>query len=108
MKRLLALLLALGLLGSVTPVFAEETGVPAAPDGGGDVTVMEPAQLPAWAMPELADGYALGLFGDEITTTASKEEGEGDNKTTVYNAPAGYAVEAAATTATSVLVKLLG
>ena len=45
---------------------------------------------------------------DEITTTASKEEGEGDNKTTVYNAPAGYAVEAAATTATSVLVKLLG
>ena len=70
MKRLLALLLALGLLGSVTPVFAKETGVPAAPDGGGDVTVMEPAQLPAWAMPELADGYALGLFGDEITTTA--------------------------------------
>ena len=47
MKRLLALLLALGLLGSVTPVFAEEIGVPAAPDGGGDVTVMEPAQLPA-------------------------------------------------------------
>ena len=45
---------------------------------------------------------------DEITTTASKEEGEGDNKTTVNNTPAGYAVEAAATTATSVLVKLLG
>lgn len=45
---------------------------------------------------------------DKITTTASKEEGEGASKTTVNNTPAGYAVEAAATTATSVLVKLLG
>ena len=45
---------------------------------------------------------------DKITTTASKEEGEGASKTTVNNTPAGYAVEAATTTATSVLVKLLG
>lgn len=45
---------------------------------------------------------------DVITATASKEEGEGDNKTTVNNTPAGYAAADAATTATSVLVKLLG
>ena len=70
MKRLLALLLALGLLGSVTPVFAEEGGSPAATDGGGDVTGMEPAQLPDWAWSEIADGYAMGLFGDELNTSA--------------------------------------
>ena len=51
-------------------MFAEEGGSPAATDGGGDVTGMEPAQLPDWAWSEIADGYAMGLFGDELNTSA--------------------------------------
>ncbi len=74
MKRLLTLLLALGLLSS-TPAMA--AGASAAPDGvpeGAEltVTVAEPTPLPAWAYRELADGYAMGLFGDEIQTHHSQ------------------------------------
>ena len=74
MKRLLTLLLALGLLSS-TPAMA--AGASAAPDGvpeGAEltVTVAEPTPLPAWAYRELADGYAMGLFGDEIQTPHSQ------------------------------------
>ena len=57
MKKLLSLLLALGLLGT-TPALAAE----------GEVPAQEPAPLPAWSYGMLADGYALGLFGDEIYT----------------------------------------
>ena len=54
MKRLLALLLTLGLMaGTLIPVTAEETAT---------------ASMPTWAYGMLADGYALGLFGDEIYT----------------------------------------
>ena len=54
MKRLLTLLLALGLLGSTIPVMAaEEAG---------------PTPLPAWAYSELADAYAMGLVDDDIYT----------------------------------------
>lgn len=74
MKRLLTLLLALGLLGS-TPVMAAEN-VPADPDGENTtkVTTVEydPASIPAWARKELADGYAMGLFGDEIYAEHNK------------------------------------
>ena len=45
---------------------------------------------------------------DVITATASSEVMEGETKKTVDNTPAGYAAADAATTATSVLVKLLG
>ncbi len=54
MKKLLTLLLALGLLGSTVPVLAAEE--PQA----------EP--IPAWAYGEVADIYAMGLAGDEIYT----------------------------------------
>ena len=57
MRKFFALLLAFGLLGT-TPALAAE--VEAAPQ--------EPAPLPAWSYGMLADGYALGLFGDEIYT----------------------------------------
>ena len=57
MKRLLVLLLALSLLGTA-PVLAAEAD-PA-------------AQLPAWSYSEIADGYAMGLFGDEIYTDFAK------------------------------------
>ena len=70
MKRLLSLLLALGLLGG-TPVMAAE---PSAPGGEGDVVntgAAQAAPIPAWAYKELADGYAMGLFGDEIYTQHS-------------------------------------
>ena len=53
-KKLLALLLALGLMGSVIPVFAageEETD-----------------PMPLWAYPHVADAYALGLVDDTIYT----------------------------------------
>jgi len=71
MKRLLSLLLAFGLLGGTVPVMA--AGTPAGPGNETDnVTVTtaeyDPASIPAWAFGELADGYALGLFGDEIYT----------------------------------------
>ena len=73
MKRLLTLLLAFGLLGSTTPVMAAEN-VPAGPDGNRENTTVttveyDPEGIPAWAWGEIADGYALGLFGDEIYTT---------------------------------------
>ncbi len=58
MKRLLTLLLAFGLLGGVTPVFAAEES--------------QAAPLPDWAWNEMADAYALGLVGDEINTGHSK------------------------------------
>ena len=58
MKKLLTLLLALGLLGSTVPVLAAEE------------SQAEP--LPAWAWGEVADSYALGLVGDEIYTDHSK------------------------------------
>lgn len=54
MKRLLTLLLALCLLGGAIPAAAAEEA--------------QPAPIPAWAYGELADGYAMGLFGDEIYT----------------------------------------
>ena len=56
MKRLLALLLTLGLMvGTLVPVSAEETPTTA-------------TTIPLWAYGMLADGYAMGLFGDEIYT----------------------------------------
>ena len=58
MKKLLTLLLALGLLGSTVPVLAAEE--PQA----------EP--IPAWAYGEVADIYAMGLAGDEIYTDHDK------------------------------------
>lgn len=71
MKRFLTLLLAFGLLSSTTPVMAAES-VPAGADGENTtVTTAEydPAGIPAWAWSEVADGYALGLFGGEIYTS---------------------------------------
>ena len=52
MKKLLALLLAFGLLGGAIPVLAAE-GEP-------------PAPVPDWAYRELADSYAMGLIDDSI------------------------------------------
>ena len=73
MKRLLTILLALGLLGS-TPVMAAESSALGAE--GNDVVVTtgtaQAAPIPAWAYQELADGYAMGLFGDEIYTEHNK------------------------------------
>ena len=56
-RRLLTLLLALCLTVGVTPALAAGEEAPQA----------EP--LPGWATVVLADGYALGLFGDEIALT---------------------------------------
>ena len=58
-KRLLTLLLALGMLGGTQTVLAAE---PAA---------QEAVPLPVWSYGMLADGYSLGLFGDEIYTQHS-------------------------------------
>lgn len=52
-KKLLALLLGLCLLGSAVPVLAAEETPP----------------LPLWAHSITADGYAMGLFGNELATT---------------------------------------
>ena len=57
MRKFFALLLAFGLLGT-TPALAAE----------GENPAQEPAPLPAWSYGMVADGYALGLFGDEIYT----------------------------------------
>ena len=72
MRKLLTLVLALGLL--TTPVMAAESS---ALGGEGDAVVVntdaaQPAPIPAWAYKELADGYAMGLFGDEIYTEHNK------------------------------------
>ena len=61
MKKLLSLLLAFGLLGTTTALAAE-----------GEAPVQEPAPLPVWSYGRVADGYALGLFGDEIYTGHSQ------------------------------------
>ena len=53
MKKLLALLLTVCLAGGAVPVLAAEEA---------------PKPIPAWAYGVLADGYAMGLFGDEIYT----------------------------------------
>ena len=55
-----SLLLALGMLGGTQTALAAE---PAA---------QEAAPLPAWSYGMLADGYSLGLFGDEIYTQHSQ------------------------------------
>ena len=52
-KRILSLLLMLGLLGGSQAVLAAEAGQEAKP-------------LPVWSYGMLADGYAMGLFGDEM------------------------------------------
>ena len=57
MRKLFALLLALSLLGS-TPALAANQEAPA------------PAPIPEWAYGVLADGYAMGLFGDFVEVTA--------------------------------------
>ena len=74
MKRLLTLLLALSLLGA-TPAMAAETSSALGGEGDGvvvNIDVAQTAPVPAWAYKELADGYAMGLFGDEIYTEHNK------------------------------------
>lgn len=61
MKRLLALLLALCLLGGATPGLAAEADQP------------QPVPLPGWSYGLVADSYALGLFGDEFYTTHNQQ-----------------------------------
>ena len=58
-RKLFSLLLTLGLLGGSQTALAAEPA-------------QEPAPLPAWSYGMLADGYALGLFGDEIYTSHSQ------------------------------------
>ena len=57
MKKLIALLLTLCMAGGAVPVLAAEERT-------------EP--IPPWAYGVLADGYAMGLFGDEIYTQHSR------------------------------------
>lgn len=57
MKKFLSLLLVLGLLGSSQVALAAEES---------------PAPLPGWSHSILADGYSLGLFGDEISVQHSQ------------------------------------
>ena len=88
-------------------------GVAAAPiyaGGQGAVHVVGVFALTKANTEEIKLGTAVyyDADADKITATASKEVGEGSSKETVHNTPAGYAVADAATTATSVLVKLLG
>ena len=59
-KKLISLLLALGMLGGT------QTALAAGP------AAQEAAPLPAWSYGMLADGYSLGLFGDEIYTQHSQ------------------------------------
>lgn len=55
MKRIYGMLLALVMMaGLLVPVSAEETA--------------QPMPVPTWAYGMLADGYAMGLFGDEMYT----------------------------------------
>ena len=56
-QKLLSLLMVLGLLGSSQVALAAED---------------TPEPLPTWSYGILADGYAMGLFGDEIYTDHSK------------------------------------
>ena len=63
MKKLFAFLLSLSLLGGAVPVLAaEET---------------QTAPIPAWSYGVLADGYAMGLFGEEIYTQHSQTVTQG-------------------------------
>ena len=64
MKKLLSFLLTLGMLGSAQLALAAEPVL--------EVTTQEPTPLPAWSYGVLADGYAMGLFGDEIYTQHSQ------------------------------------
>ena len=64
MKKLLSFLLTLGMLGSAQVALAAEPVL--------EVTTQEPTPLPAWSYGVLADGYAMGLFGDEIYTQHSQ------------------------------------
>lgn len=57
-KKLLALLLALGLVGGAIPVQAAEEA--------------QPQPLPPWSYGVLADAYAMGLVGDAIYTDHSQ------------------------------------
>lgn len=59
-KKLISLVLALGLLGGAQTALAAEPAAQEAPP------------LPAWSYGMLADGYSLGLFGDEIYTQHSQ------------------------------------
>lgn len=88
-------------------------GVAAAPIKAGDqgaVHVVGVFSMPKANTEEIKMGAVVyyDADADVITTTASTEVGEGQDKETVNNTPAGYAAADAATTATSVLVKLLG
>lgn len=58
MKKFLAALLSLCLAAGATPVLAADTA--------------EPQPIPQWAHGLIADGYAMGLFGDEIYTDHSQ------------------------------------
>lgn len=58
MKKLLAILLTLSLMGGALPVLAAEEP--------------QPQPIPVWAYSQIADGYAMGLFGDEIALTHSQ------------------------------------
>ena len=63
MRRLIAILLSVCLLGGTLPAFAAEA------DQGASGEAAQVLPLPAWAYGVLADGYAMGLFGDEIYTS---------------------------------------
>ena len=88
-------------------------GVAAAPISAGEQGAVHVVGVFAMAKAnteEIKQGAAVyyDAAEDVITATASSEVMEGETKKTVDNTPAGYAAADAATTATSVLVKLLG
>ena len=88
-------------------------GVAAAPISAGEQGAVHVVGVFAMAKTnteEIKQGAAVyyDAAEDVITATTSSEVMEGETKKTVNNTPAGYAAADAATTATSVLVKLLG